>query len=231
MSVVTQPRPKQSVSPDQPTTKDSQRSLRTPGLAVWSAFSIALHGLGRNRIRTFLSTLGIIVGIGCVLTMMAIGEGTRSAMIEQIRRTGSAVLTIRPEQQRVGAVRLGMENGRESLTMEDAAAIAEACSAVVMASPQIDDPGTVEWRNQNTRTRVVGITRDYLPIRNFSVGLGRPFTEQESQGVSRICLIGPVVAEELFGDDNPIGKRIRIERQRFRVIGVMRDATPGSGMG
>jgi putative ABC transport system permease protein len=199
-----------------------RRVARRPAwLLVGCAFSIALHSLSRNRTRAFLSTLGIIVGIGCVITMMALAEGTRVRMLEEVRKTGSALLTVRPAEQRVGAVRLGADVGRRSLTLEDVDAIARRCDAVVRASPRVSDPAQVEWGNGNTRTEVMGVTAEYLPIRNFRVAHGRSFSPEESDSRSRVCLLGVLTAEQLFGKRSPLGKRVKVQGQRFRVIGVM----------
>jgi putative ABC transport system permease protein len=201
--------------------RTSLRARRYRGLSLAGAFGIALHSLARNKTRSFLATLGIIIGVGCVIAMMALGEGARIQMEEQIRRLGTNMLTVRPTEPRQGAVRLGRDAGR-SLKLEDADAIAAGCAAVQRTSPRVSGSARVKYMNRNTRTDVMGVTSDYFPIRNFAIGSGRGFLSSEVDRRARVCLLGPRVVDDVFGGRDPIGERVQVKGQPFLVIGVMK---------
>jgi ABC-type antimicrobial peptide transport system permease subunit len=190
------------------------------GLSLLCALTIALESLARNTTRTFLATLGIIIGVGCVITMMGLGEGTKAQMEDQIRQMGSNTLSVRPSEQRTGAVSLGSGSG-QSLSLDDADAIGESCPAVLRASPRVNSRARAKFFNRNTNTDVSGVTADYFPIRNFQIAAGRAFLRSEIERRDRVCLLGPTVLEELFGARDPIGERIYVRGQPFLVIGVL----------
>src|SRR5437868_6986587 len=129
------------------------RHFRYRGLSLPGAVLIALESLGRNRTRSFLATLGVIIGVGCVIATMALGEGARRQMEEHVRRLGSNLLSVSPGEQRQGSVRLGKESSI-TLTMEDAEAIARECRAVDRVAPRLNGSGRVKYADQNTSTQV-----------------------------------------------------------------------------
>jgi ABC-type antimicrobial peptide transport system permease subunit len=195
------------------------------GLSLGSVLAVALESLFRNKTRSFLATLGILIGVGCVVTMMGLAEGARVQMQEQVRRMGSNLLSVRPAEERQGAIRLGAETG-QSLTRADADAIARACPAIARTSPRVSGTAQIKYRNRNTRTRVYGVTSDFWIIRNFRRSRGRAFTEGEIDARARVCLVGPVTVQDLFGSDDPLGKRLYIQGQGFRVVGVLQPHDP-----
>jgi putative ABC transport system permease protein len=211
-------------APSQSPPKRPRRRYR--GLSIGSAFLIALESLARNKTRAFLATLGIVIGVGCVITMMALGAGASEQMADRIRRMGSNMLTIRPGEIRQGAVRLGRDTSQK-LILEDAEALGNAGGAIQRVSPRVSGSVRVKWMNQNTKTSVMGVTSDYFPIRNFRIAEGRAFLAGEIESRARVCLLGAQTASDLFGNHDPLGERVQIKGQPFLVIGVL-EARGGS---
>jgi putative ABC transport system permease protein len=199
-----------------PRPKDRYR-----GFSFWCACGVALQSLALNKTRTLLAALGVVIGVGCLITIMGLAEGTRQAMLEDIRRNGSALLSIRPGEQRQGAVSLGA-GSQQALTLEDAVEIKETCSAVALTSPRVSESAQVKYQNRNERSEVMGITGDYLVIRNIPLETGRLFHATEIRGRARVCLLGASLAEELFGRSEPLDERIMVKGQSFTVIGVLK---------
>jgi putative ABC transport system permease protein len=200
-----------------------RRSTRRAGgrLFLWCALVIAIQAMGRNKTRSLLASLGIIIGVGCVITMMGLGRGTALQIEARIRSMGSNVLSVRSSERRMGAVSLG-EGTANSLTLDDAWAVAAECPSVLRASPRTDaDDSRVKYRNQNTKTDVIGATNDDFPIRNFRIARGRGFSRFELQSRARVCLLGPKVVADLCRGRDPLGDRVYIRGQAFTVIGVM----------
>src|SRR5262249_48529742 len=162
---------------------------RYRGLSIGSAFLIALESLARNKTRAFLATLGIVIGVGCVITMMALGAGASVQMADRIRQMGSNMLTIRSGEIRQGAIALGRDTSQK-LTLEDAEAVGSAGGAILRVSPRVSGSVRVKWMNQNTKTSVMGVTSDYFPIRNFRLAEGRAFLAGEIESRARVCLLG-----------------------------------------
>ncbi len=200
-------------------TSGGRRGSR--GLAFGSAVGIALHSLGRNKTRTFLATLGIVIGVGCVIAMLGLAQGTAQQMEDRIRSLGSNTLSVRNGSRRVGAINLGQDSDN-ALVLDDVAAILEECPAVTLAAPDMDESMRVEYQNRNTRTEVFGTTNDLFPIRNFKIRTGRTFMAAEIESRARVCILGDEVREELFGKKEALGEYLYINRQAFRVIGLMR---------
>lgn len=188
------------------------------GLPLWLALGIALRSLAQNSTRSLLATLGIIIGVGCVIAVLALGEGARRAVLEEIRRSGSNLLSVRPPEQRQGGIDLGVD--QESLTLEDAYAIARRCPAVLRTSPRVSGEAQVKYRNRNNRVRIMGVTGDYLIIRNAPLARGRLFYASEIRDSDRVCVLGHLVARELFRSRDPLGQRLFVQGQPFTVIGV-----------
>lgn len=216
--------PGRPAAPPVPATRPVERPARrglAPGAVLW----IALESLNRTKTRSFLAILGIIIGVASVITMMGLGEGTRLAVEEQIRRLGSNLLTVRSRQLRQGAVGLGRDAGR-SLTLDDAAALLKKCPAVARTSPRVGGSAQIKYRNRNNRTDVMGVGPDWFTIRNFPLASGRGFRAAEIRHRARVCVIGSRVAEDLFRPSSPLGKRLQVKGQPFEVIGVL---TPRGG--
>ena len=204
----------------QPAPRRQQDRPKRHGLALGYAIRVAVDGLMRNRTRSILAMLGIIIGVASVITMMGLGEGTKAQMEEQIRRLGTNMITIRAGQNRTGAVKQGNESSQKLLP-EDGAAIAKECPDVLRLSSRKFGTGQVKYGDKNTKTRLVGGLRDFFVFRKYPVDSGRIYTDMEEKQAARVCVIGPTLAETLFGTMDPVGKRIRVVGQEFQVLGVL----------
>ncbi|MBP8976863.1 MAG: ABC transporter permease [Bacteroidetes bacterium] len=180
----------------------------------------ALRALQRNKMRSFLTMLGIIIGVAAVIMMLAIGEGAQYAVKQQIASLGTNVLIITPGSLQQGGVRIGAGSAI-TLTEDDAYAIKNECPAVAYVSPGLRAGGQVIAGNMNWATGVEGCSADYLLIRQWSVEYGEFFTEADVKAASKVCVLGKTVADNLFPDSSPIGQTIRIRNVPFRVVGVL----------
>jgi putative ABC transport system permease protein len=193
------------------------------------SFGIALRSLRANKMRSFLTMLGIIIGVASVITMVAVGAGAQTQVAEQIRSLGANVLMVVPGAARDGGVR--RESGsRHTLTESDAAAIGSQLLQVQAAAPSIRGPHQIVRGGKNWNTTVNGTTADYFVVRDWPLASGRPFSRAEEQGAGKVALIGATVAKQLFDKDDPVGGEIRISSVPFEVVGVLSEKGP-SGAG
>ena len=184
-------------------------------------FKIALKALGNNRFRCFLTMLGIIIGVAAVITMLAVGQGSKRSIQAQISEMGSNMIMIHPGGERRGGVRLSSED-MESLKTEDLEDIRSQTVFVTYVSPVVNSSGQAVYGANNTPTTIYGVSRDYLEIRRYRVENGDLFSDRDIQTAAKVCLVGKSVADELFPDgQNPIGKVIRFGTIPMRVIGVL----------
>src|SRR3954451_17567364 len=198
-------------------------------MMLWESFGIALRSLRANKMRSFLTMLGIIIGVASVITMVAVGAGAQTKVAEQIRSLGANVLMVIPGAAREGGVR--KESGtRHTLTESDARAIASQLPMIQAAAPSVRGNAQVVHGAKNWSTIVNGTTADYFIIREWVLSSGRHFSKGEEDGAGKVALIGATVAKELFGTDEPIGEQIRISSVPFEVIGVLAEKGP-SGAG
>ncbi len=170
-----------------------------------------------NKLRSFLSMLGVLIGVACVITMLALGRGAREAITEQLSRMGSNLLSVRPGSVKVHGVE-GLAATR--LTAEDAKAIKEVPS-VKQVGPQVTGQGQLVYGNKNWSTRVVGAGPEYAAMKNQEPVVGRFFTEGENQNRQRVVLLGKTVKDALFGREEPLGQTIKINRVSFQVLGIL----------
>lgn len=184
------------------------------------SISVSLSSLVANKLRSVLTMLGIIIGVGAVITMIALGQGAQKAVTERIQSLGSNLLFVRPGAATFGHVRM-QAGSRVSLKRKDIEAIPRHCPLVIAAVPEFTRNAQVKYGNKNWNTRIVGTTSDYEWVRNFRVAEGRFFTPQEDRIRARVCVIGATVKENLFENEDPIGKIIRIRRMNFQVIGLL----------
>ncbi|MCX8034607.1 MAG: ABC transporter permease [Thermodesulfovibrio sp.] len=187
---------------------------------VSSIINIALRSLIANKMRTFLAILGIIIGVGAVVTMVAVGTGASNKISQQIASIGSNLILILPGATTQGGIRMG-HGTLQTLTMSDAEAIVKECPAVVSVAPVISGTAQTIFGNQNWSTAVMGTTPEMVIVREWEVVSGRFITEQDVRSGTKVAVIGQTVAEKLFGDLDPIGKLIRIKKIPFEVIGVL----------
>jgi putative ABC transport system permease protein len=181
---------------------------------------IAMRALRVNKMRSALTTLGIVIGVAAVIVMLAIGTGAQRRIRDQIASIGSNMLMVMPGSLSSGGMRMGM-GGAVTLTEEDARAIARECPAVEAASPVVRGGAQVVYSNNNWSTSIQGVTPDFLTIRNLRVTPGRPFTEGEVETAAKVALLGKTVADKLFGTIDPVGQVVRIKQAPFTVVGVL----------
>jgi putative ABC transport system permease protein len=181
---------------------------------------IALRALGRNKLRSFLTMLGIIIGVGAVIAMVAIGEGAKATIRAQIASLGTNVLAINPGTVTQGGVRTG-SGGRTTLTDGDAKAIMEEVPAVAFASPSLRRNEQVIAGNLNWFTGVWGVAPEFQQIRDWVVVDGRYINDADVDNASKVAVLGQTVVDNLFGNEDPIDAVIRIRNIPFRVVGIL----------
>jgi putative ABC transport system permease protein len=187
---------------------------------ILNILKVAMRSLNRNKLRSFLTMLGIIIGVGAVIAMMAVGKGAQSRIEEQIASLGTNVLMIFPGSSNQGGVRGGI-GSMSTLTPDDLQAIKTQCSAVAMVSPAIRTGGQVVYGDNNWATSVMGGTEDIFAIRNWPVSSGQYFTEADVRGATKVCVLGQTVVDNLFKGGDCIGAMIRIKKLPFKVVGVL----------
>jgi putative ABC transport system permease protein len=186
-----------------------------------SILKIAIRSLSRNKMRSFLTMLGMIIGVAAVIAMLAVGQGARDMINAQIAALGTNVLLIFPGAFTSGGVR--MEAGSSSrLTEDDIAAIKKTCPAVKYASPLARTTQQVKAGNQNWRTSINGAYAEYLDIRDWSLQDGINYTDVDERSANKVCIIGKTVVDNLFGAEaNTVGQTVRIRNLPFKVVGVL----------
>ena len=173
-----------------------------------------------HKMRSFLSILGILIGVSAVIAMLALGQGAKESIEQQLASLGSNLLVVRPGSSRVHGV--AMEAGTVTrFTLQDVADIAKLSDVVNSVSPSVTGRGQMVYANKNWNTRVEGAGADYATLRASSPTVGRFFTEDEVRMRSRVIVIGATVARELFGDANPVGETIKLNLVNFKVIGIL----------
>jgi putative ABC transport system permease protein len=188
--------------------------------AFLASLRIASRALETNKLRSILTMLGIIIGVGAVIAMIAVGSGAKARIAEQIASIGSNMLIVRSGSSTSGGLRLGAGTV-PTLTVDDSKAILNEIPSVKYAAPNISGVAQVVFGNQNCSTFVNGTTPEILYIRDWPLTLGRNFSHQEADGAAKVCLLGKTVVENLFGGIDPIGQIVRIVKAPFRVIGVL----------
>ena len=185
-------------------------------------FKIALKALSNNKMRCFLTMLGIIIGVASVITMLAIGQGSKESIRAQISEMGSNMIMIMPGADMRGGVRQSAED-MQTLKVADYEAIRSGCEHVVGVSPNVSSSGQYVNGNNNYPSSINGVTSDYLDIRRLTVEDGNVFTDRDVKSAAKVCIIGQTIVDELFpGGDNPIGKVIRFDKLPLKVIGVLK---------
>lgn len=211
------------IEPESPARKEPpywMRQSKTPALNIGECVRIALQGLAANKLRAILTMLGIIIGVGAVITMIAVGQGARQKTLSQIQALGTNVLIIQSGQTKSGGVFGGAGSWR-NITFDDLDAILKKCPAVVALSGEDMTQAQVKAGRANTNTNVIGVGPDYADIRNFTVANGRFFTPRDIRGRSPVCILGWKIATDFFKDKSPLNERVRINSTSYRVVGVM----------
>jgi putative ABC transport system permease protein len=188
--------------------------------SLQAALRSALRALAANKLRSMLTMLGIIIGVGAVITMIAVGQGATNRVQEQLKGLGSNVMLVVPGGLTSGGVRLGAQTG-QALTEEDALAIAKDVPEVQVAAPSSRTGAQVVVGNTNWSTSIFGTTNDYMEARDWPLQSGRLFEVAEMQGSAKVAIIGTTVAQQLFGDADPVDQIIRVKKVPVTVIGVL----------
>ena len=183
---------------------------------------IALRALANNKLRGFLTMLGIIIGVASVITMLAIGQGSKRSIQAQISEMGSNMIMIQPGVDMRGGVRQDA-SAMETLKLQDYEDIVNETRYVSATSPSVNSSGQAIYGANNAPTTVYGISPDYMEIRRYEVEDGDMFSDQDVQTAAKVCVIGKTVVDNLFpGGENPVGKVIRFQKLPFRVAGVLK---------
>lgn len=184
-------------------------------------FKIAVRALANNKLRGFLTMLGIIIGVASVITMLAIGQGAKKSIQAEISEMGSNMIMIQPGGDMRGGVRQSADN-METLKLKDYEDIVNETRYVSAVSPSVNSSGQAIYGANNTPTSVYGISPGYMEIRRYKVQDGEMFTEQDINTAAKVCLVGKTVVDNLFPNgENPIGKIIRFQKLPFRIVGVL----------
>ena len=186
---------------------------------ILPTLKIAFRGLRVNKMRSALTMLGIIIGVAAVITMLAVGEGAKQSLAQSIASLGSNMILVIPGSTTSGGARMGTGN-TTTLVPEDAQALRSE-SAIDSAAPIVRGTGQVVFQDRNWSTSIIGTTEDYEFVREWPVSKGRFIIKQDVDGRTKNCLVGQTVVEEIFGDEDPIGKIIRIKQVPFTVVGVL----------
>jgi putative ABC transport system permease protein len=189
-------------------------------MGILDIFEVALVSLTRNKIRSFLTMLGIIIGVGAVIAMMAVGTGAQENIKQQIASLGTNVILIFPGSFNQGGVRTGMGTA-SSITPEDLVAIQTQCPSVAMATPSVRSGAQIVYQELNWRASIIGATPEYFAIRSWPVSSGQYFTDADVRGATKVCVIGQTIADNLFKGGDPVGSIIRIKSMPFKVVGVL----------
>jgi putative ABC transport system permease protein len=180
---------------------------------------VALKSLLANKLRSFLAMLGIIIGVGAVISMLALGAGARKQVLQRISAMGTNLLVLRPGMRGTGGV---MSGTQQNMTLEDAQALLKEVPDIQTISPVVGGSAQLKYMNKNSRTNYIGTAPSYFTARNFEVEHGRPFNENESEHMARVAVIGPVTAENLFGASEAVGETLKLNGINFQVVGVLK---------
>ena len=185
-------------------------------------FKIALKAIAANKMRSFLTALGIIIGIASVITMLAVGHGTKLSIQASISEMGSNMIMIHPGADRRGGVKQDASS-METLKLDDYQAIKDECKYIKAISPMVSSGGQFIYGNENTPSSIYGVNQDYLDIRQISISDGEMFDDGDIKTSAKVCVLGQTVVDNLFPDGSePIGKIVRFNSIPFRVIGILK---------
>lgn len=190
-------------------------------MSPFTLLRIAFRALLRNRMRTFLSVLGIVIGVAAVITMVAMGEGSKQSIKQKITAMGTNAITIMPNVSRKGGVQLDASSSTQTLEEADVFALREKAHYIDGISPVVTANGQAIVGNRNEAVSLTGVSADYLKIRNYEIDKGVMFDDAADR-MSKVCVIGQTVASTLFPDTDPIGKTLRYKNIPLKVIGTLK---------
>jgi len=189
-------------------------------MRIAPTFNVAYRALRRNKMRSVLTALGIIIGVGAVIAMVGIGNGAKAQVEAQIASLGENVILIFSGSTTSSGIRTGW-GGAGTLKIEDAEAIRREVPGVIGVSEEVVSTTQVAAGNQNWFTRIFGESADYFDIRQWPLADGAPFTAQDVRGANKVCVIGRTTATQIYGNENPIGQILRIKNVPFTITGVL----------
>jgi putative ABC transport system permease protein len=189
-------------------------------VTAWQSIRIAVSALRVNKLRSALTMLGIIIGVGAVIAMVAVGAGASARVAEQIQSLGSNLIIVLSGSVNTGGVRIG-QGSQLTITEDDSASIAREIAAVQVSAPSIRGTSQVVFGNLNWYTSILGVTPDYLEARDWGLIDGRPITAEENDGAVKVAMIGQTTAQNLFGESDPLGQIIRIKKVPFAIVGLL----------
>jgi putative ABC transport system permease protein len=189
-------------------------------VSLIAVLRLALQALGRNKMRSILTMLGVIIGVGAVICSVAVGEGAAGQIQQQIANLGDNMVWIEAGGRSVNGVRTGSK-GTKTLVLGDAKAIEQQIHLVTNVSPHVDTNVHIVYENQNWYTAVRGVPPQYLQVRRWTIARGSSFFDEDVERAANVCLLGETVVQNLFGSIDPLGKTIRVEKIPCRVIGVL----------
>ena len=181
---------------------------------------VAFKAMRRNRMRTVLTALGIVIGVAAVITMVGLGQGASSEVQEQVNRLGQNVVLVFPGSRQLGGVSIG-GGSANTLTIEDAHAIRDEIPEVVAASPEVRSQRVLVYGNRNWHTRIYGQSADYLQIRQWPIESGRMFSDEDVERAALVAVVGQTIVDELFEGSDPIGETVRVHGLPLEIIGVL----------
>ncbi|MCZ6541643.1 MAG: ABC transporter permease [Nitrospinae bacterium] len=186
-------------------------------MLIWDLFKIALRSLRANKLRTFLTTLGIIIGVASVISMISLGEGARRQTLSTIAKFGSNIITVKPGEKK----RRHVSSGKvETLVLGDAYAIRDFVQNINGVASQVYKSGQLKRGNKNTNSTVRGTGKDYRWMANFKMKEGRFYSEEEIKTARRVCILGATVVKNLFEGENSVGKNIKVNGDNYLIIGT-----------
>jgi putative ABC transport system permease protein len=189
---------------------------------LYNLFKISIRAVGNNKMRSFLSMLGIIIGVAAVIIMMSIGQGSKESIRSELSTMGTNLLTIRPGADMRGGVRQD-PSAMQTLKMADYQRIIREKKFVTKVSPEVTASGQVVYGNNNTTTTIYGESTEYLDIKQWPVERGDCFTEEDINKAAKKVVVGKTIVTELFGEGaDPIGKTIRFKSIPMRIVGVLK---------
>ena len=185
---------------------------------IVNAFILALRAIRRNKMRSFLTILGIVIGVAAVITLVTVGSGTTAKVTEDIAKLGSNLLMVTPGQMRGGG---GGHSDAKSFDIDDARAISRDVGSLAAVAPTASSTAMVVFGAKNWSTSVNGVDNDFFKAKDWAIESGREFSDGELRSGSAVCILGATVKKELFGDQEAIGQRIRVKGISFEVLGVL----------
>jgi len=185
---------------------------------IWNAFTLAMRAIRRNKMRSFLTILGIVIGVAAVITLVTVGGGATAKVTEDIAKLGSNLLMVTPGQMRGGS---GGSGNAKSFTMDDAKAITREINSLAAVAPSSSSSAMAVFGAKNWSTSITGVENGYFKVKDWSVADGREFSDGEVRSGNAVCILGSTVKKELFGEQKPVGQRIRVKGISFQIIGVL----------